>query len=66
MLSMGRMLEAVVTWRCGVVECVACGIAVSDLPYEELGLDVDEAADVLFERIDGQTYCQGCAGVAER
>lgn len=42
-------------------ECAACGITAADLPYEEMGLELGEASDVLFERIRNATYCQGCA-----
>ena len=45
------------------VECVRCGITPGDLPYEELGLTLDEAAETLFERVDGETRCQGCAQI---
>lgn len=38
-------------------ECRRCGVTAADLPYEELGLDLDTASEVLFE--DG--LCQGCA-----
>lgn len=41
-------------------ECALCGVTPHDLPFEELGLTAEEAADVLFERDQGETYCQGC------
>lgn len=44
-----------------MTECVRCGIMVSDFYYEELGLDIEDAADLLFEQVNGETYCQGCA-----
>jgi hypothetical protein len=43
-------------------ECAGCGVTAADLPYEELGLDLEEASDVLFQQVDGATYCEGCAG----
>lgn len=42
-------------------ECTRCGITSGDLPTEEMGLTWDEAEEQLFEVVDGQTYCQGCA-----
>lgn len=42
-------------------ECAGCGVTAADLPYEDLGLDLEEASDTLFERINGATYCRGCA-----
>lgn len=41
-----------------MAECEHCGVTVHDLPFEELGLSVEEAADSLFERVDGVTYCR--------
>lgn len=38
-------------------ECRHCGVTAADLPYEELGMDLDTASELLFE--DG--LCQGCA-----
>jgi hypothetical protein len=42
-------------------ECAGCGVTAADLPYEELSLDLEEASTVLFEQVDGTTYCEGCA-----
>lgn len=44
-----------------MAECETCGVTTFDLPYEELELDAEEADDLLFEQVDGTTYCQGCA-----
>lgn len=38
-------------------ECYRCGVTAFDLPYEELGLDLDEASELLFD----EGMCQGCA-----
>jgi hypothetical protein len=45
-------------------ECDQCGIAASDLPHEDMGMDIEEFADVFFESRDGLTLCQGCANSA--
>jgi len=37
-------------------ECTACGVTAADLPYEEMGLTLDEVSEFLFD--DG--LCQGC------
>lgn len=42
-------------------ECSRCGVTAADLPFEEMGLDLDEASDLLFDRENGETLCQGCA-----
>lgn len=43
-------------------ECTRCGVTTADLPWEDLGIpDLGEASDLLFETVDGLTYCQGCA-----
>ena len=41
--------------------CEGCGIAAADLPYEVMGLTLEEAEELFFEHIDGEPYCQGCA-----
>ena len=38
-------------------ECTECGVTAADLPYQDLGLSLSEASELLFE--DGR--CQGCA-----
>lgn len=38
-------------------ECRQCGVTAADLPYEELGLTVDQASECLF---DGD-LCRGCS-----
>lgn len=38
-------------------ECIRCGVTAADLPYEEMGLSLDEASELLFA--DG--LCAGCA-----
>jgi hypothetical protein len=45
-------------------ECEQCGITPGDLPHEEMGMSVEEFADVMFESRDGVTLCQGCASAA--
>ncbi|MBA0126311.1 hypothetical protein H0B56_12235 [Haloechinothrix sp. YIM 98757] len=47
-------------------ECERCGVTVSDLPIEELGLSTEEAAEAMFDEHDGQTLCQGCLGGGDR
>lgn len=43
-------------------ECDGCGVTAADLPYEDLGLSLDEASEFLFERDGGSvTLCQGCS-----
>lgn len=43
-------------------ECSNCGVTAADLPYEELGLSLEEASETLFERAAcGAIFCQGCA-----
>ena len=37
-------------------ECSRCGVTAADLPYEEMGLTLDEASEFLFE--DGR--CRTC------
>lgn len=44
-------------------ECTTCGVTLHDLPFEELGLSEEDAADTLFEYIKGKTYCWGCASL---
>lgn len=45
-------------------ECTRCGVTAADLPYEELDLSLDEASELLFEPVDGERMCQGCAQIA--
>lgn len=42
-------------------ECDQCGITAGDLPYEEMGMTIEDFADVMFESFDGLVLCQGCA-----
>lgn len=43
------------------VECARCGVTPGDVPYEDLGLDLDDVADFLFEHDGERWLCQGCA-----
>lgn len=50
-------------------ECDGCGITAADLPYEEMGLSLDEASELWFEPIHlsgGLYLCQGCANDGRR
>jgi hypothetical protein len=42
-------------------ECVRCGVTAADLPYEDLGMTLDEASEFLFDRDGNTILCQGCA-----
>lgn len=42
-------------------ECASCGITAADLPYEDLGMTLEEASDLLFDHDDVVTTCQGCS-----
>lgn len=41
-------------------ECAMCGVTAADLPYEDLGMTLDEASELLFDNDGTATYCQGC------
>jgi len=44
-------------------ECARCGIAATDLPYEDLGMTLAEASEFLFDH-DNEglgVLCQGCS-----
>lgn len=41
-------------------ECARCGVTVNDLPYQDLGLDYEEALDVMFDHDGSDWYCNGC------
>lgn len=42
-------------------ECVACGITAADMPYEELGMTLEDAAEFWFDHDGNQAFCRGCA-----
>lgn len=43
-------------------ECSACGVTAADMPWEELDIPtVEDAGELPFVRVDGVTYCRGCA-----
>jgi hypothetical protein len=41
-------------------ECDGCGITAEDLPYEDLGLSREEAAEYMFEAIGSRILCRSC------
>lgn len=41
-------------------ECVGCGITAADLPYDDLGMTLDEASEFLFDHDGNTCLCQGC------
>lgn len=45
-------------------ECESCGVTAADLPFEDMGLTLEEASDVLFEHEGGVTLCVGCGGAS--
>lgn len=46
------------------MECERCGVAICDLPYEDLGMDLETAEEILFVPIGNRVYCMGCVEVA--
>lgn len=42
-------------------ECSRCGVTAADLPYEDLGMTLNEASEFLFDHDRNRTLCQGCA-----
>jgi hypothetical protein len=42
-------------------ECEGCGVTAADLPYEDLGMTLDEASEFMFVHADGGALCNGCA-----
>lgn len=44
-------------------ECAACGVTAADLPFEDMGLTLDQASEVLFDGDEGVVLCQGCMPV---
>jgi len=42
-------------------ECRKCGVTAADLPFEEMGMTLEEASGQWFERVGSDTFCQACA-----
>lgn len=42
-------------------ECRKCGVTAADLPFEEMGMTLEEASEQWFERVGSDTFCQACA-----
>jgi hypothetical protein len=42
-------------------ECVGCGITAADMPYEEMGMTLEDASEFLFVHDGNAVLCSGCA-----
>lgn len=48
-----------------MTECVVCGITPGDLPYEEMGLTLEEAEETMFVKAGDLAWCMGHIGRAD-
>jgi hypothetical protein len=42
-------------------ECEGCGVTAADMPYEELGMTLEDASEFMFVSDGKTTLCNGCA-----
>lgn len=42
-------------------ECEGCGVTAADMPYENMGMTVEETSEFMFIHEGGKALCVGCA-----